>query len=412
MLRFCRSSTSRRNSSICFLVSASWLRRSVVGALQRRLDGLDLDRQLAVDLADPVAELDHGRIGRLERLQLVLVFAGQHIALRPQADDDAVVEELRQIDRGDGLDLAPDLFVLDALADQATEGGVGGGEVVLGDRRFLVDDNDLLLLGEVEQRLFRRFQPQLQLLRLILEEGLGVGIGLEPLVDVGRDVGVGIGIGDALGAGRNRIGVGDVDQPGARHRPHRAIAKNDAASPWLDRCAGRRFARRRRAPATPGRGWRRRSRSRAASGNRHPRRASATRSPARRWSGSATARTGCAGSRCRRPRRWRRCCRPRRSWRRCDRSEGGLLPYRAGSASRCARRRWQRTSSECSRSATCACRRCAGTRTAWPPDRRCRRPGPGRSRRADRTARGSRVRWRRREPGGLGRRRWADCFRP
>ena len=54
--------------------------------------------------------------------------------------------------------------------------------------------------GEVEQGLFRLLEPQLQLLDLVLEEGLGVGIGLEALVEVGGDEGVSEGGGDALRA--------------------------------------------------------------------------------------------------------------------------------------------------------------------------------------------------------------------
>ena len=46
-------------------------------------------------------------------------------------------------------------------------------------------------------------QPQLQLLDLVLEKGLGVGVGLEALVEVRGDEGVGVGVGDPLRARRD-----------------------------------------------------------------------------------------------------------------------------------------------------------------------------------------------------------------
>ena len=64
--------------------------RRFVGGLERGLDGLDLARQLAVDLLDLVVDLDHGRIPRLERLQLLLVLRGQHVAPAAQTVDGAV----------------------------------------------------------------------------------------------------------------------------------------------------------------------------------------------------------------------------------------------------------------------------------------------------------------------------------
>ncbi len=132
--------------------------------------------------------------------------------------DGLVGQDLRQVGGVAGGDLLPDLLVLDALGDQLAERLVGGRQVALGDRRLLRDGDDLLLLRELEQRLLGRLKAQLQLLDLILEEGLGVGVGLEPLVEVGGDEGVGISRDDLLGELGIGVGVADVDEAGAAQR--------------------------------------------------------------------------------------------------------------------------------------------------------------------------------------------------
>jgi len=210
------------------------LRRLECG-LERGPDRFDLVRELPIDLLDFGADFDHRRKGRLEGLELLLVFGCQHVAAGAQAIDHAVRQQLRHVD-GAGLgDLLPQLLIPDPLRDDLTERGVGAGQIGLGDGGFLGHEDDLLALCEIEQRLFGLLQAQLHLLDLVLEEGLGVGIGLESLIEIGGDVGVGVGVGDPLRAPGIRVGVRDIDQARSRHRPHAIVAENDACSPPLHR---------------------------------------------------------------------------------------------------------------------------------------------------------------------------------
>ena len=81
-------------------------------------------------------------------------------------------------------------------------------QIALGDRGLLGDDDDLLLLREVQERPLGLLQLQLGLLDLVLQEGLGEGVRLEPLVQVGGNEGLGIRRGDPLRPRRVRVGVG------------------------------------------------------------------------------------------------------------------------------------------------------------------------------------------------------------
>ena len=74
-----------------------------------------LEAQLPLDLGDLVLDLHHGRIVRLEGLELLLIFRDQQIALVPQSGDHGVGEQLRHVDCIRRLDLAPQLLVPDAL---------------------------------------------------------------------------------------------------------------------------------------------------------------------------------------------------------------------------------------------------------------------------------------------------------
>ena len=216
--RFCRSSDLLAELSDLLLGLLFLVQRGAVGALQRGLDRFHLDGELAINLLDLVLDLDHHRVSWLERLQFFLIVCDQRIALHAQSADRGAAQELRQIDRVGVFDLLPELLVFDALGDERRQRGIRGRQIVLGDRRFLVDDDDLLPFGEVEQRLFRFLQPELQLLRLVLKEGFGVRIRFKPLVDARGNEGRGVGVGDLLRARWHRIVVGNIHQPRAGDR--------------------------------------------------------------------------------------------------------------------------------------------------------------------------------------------------
>ena len=114
------------------------------------LDRLDLGGDLPVDFGDLVVDLNHGRIARLEGLQLLLVFLDKDAAFAPQSVDDGVGQQLGQIHALGGFDLLPQLLVPDAVGNQIAQRRIGGGEIVFGDRRLFIDDDDLLLLGEIQ----------------------------------------------------------------------------------------------------------------------------------------------------------------------------------------------------------------------------------------------------------------------
>ena len=97
MERFCRSRTSAFSVSMRFLVSSSWLLRRLVAGFQRALDRRHFGGQLAVDLGDLVGDLHHGRIARLEGLELLLVLGDQRVALRAQPLNDRVGQQLRHV---------------------------------------------------------------------------------------------------------------------------------------------------------------------------------------------------------------------------------------------------------------------------------------------------------------------------
>ena len=118
-------------------------------ALQRLPDRLDLSRQLVIDLPDLVFQLYHQGIARLEGLQLLLIIRHQTVALCAQSINDAIRQQLRQIDRVSLVNLLPELLVLDPVGHQITKGNVRRRKIVLRDRRLVADDDDLFLLREI-----------------------------------------------------------------------------------------------------------------------------------------------------------------------------------------------------------------------------------------------------------------------
>ena len=131
------------------------VQRRLVGRLVGGFQRFQLGRELPVDLGDLIAELHHLRIARLERLQLVLIFGRQRIALGAQRLDHRIGQELRQIDRGCLIQLLPQLLILDSFGNQHSKRGIGVGQIGFRNRRLVVRRDDLLLLAEIEQRLFR-----------------------------------------------------------------------------------------------------------------------------------------------------------------------------------------------------------------------------------------------------------------
>ncbi len=228
MLRFCRSRTSCFRRSIRLLHFVFLIQRRLVRRLVGFLEGLDLDRELPIDIGDLTVDLDHGRIAGLVGLEFLLIIRHQCAALGAQSLDDGVGKELRQVDGARRVELPVQLFVFDPFGHQRVHGDIGAGEVGLGDGRLVVGLNDLLLFAEVEQHLFRLLQTQLQLRELVLQEDLGVGIGFEALVQIRSDERVGVGRRYTLRPRRIGIGVGDVDQSRADDRLYGAVAHDDA----------------------------------------------------------------------------------------------------------------------------------------------------------------------------------------
>ena len=85
-------------------------------------------------------------------------------------------------------------------------------------RRLIVDLYDFLLLRELKRRSLGLLHPELELLDLVVQKVLGIGVGLESLIDVRGHIGVGIGIGYFLSAAWIWVRVAHVDETGAHNR--------------------------------------------------------------------------------------------------------------------------------------------------------------------------------------------------
>ena len=202
----------------------------LIGCLVRVLDRFDLDRNLTVDFLHPTHQLEHGWITGLEGFELVLVFGVESAASGPKLLNDRIHQELREIYRVGQVELSPKLLDLDALGDDTAQRGVRGRQVGFGSRCLVARDNELLLLGESNDRFLCLLEPELQLRQLILEKRLSVDIGLEALVDIGRNDGIAIGIGDKLRTRWRRVRVADVDEAGTRNNTHRLMARYNPPS--------------------------------------------------------------------------------------------------------------------------------------------------------------------------------------
>ena len=71
------------------------------------LDGLHFGCDLLIDLLYLVADLDHAGIARLEGFKLLLILDLERLTLPAQAFDNAVGQELWQIDITGSLNLFP-----------------------------------------------------------------------------------------------------------------------------------------------------------------------------------------------------------------------------------------------------------------------------------------------------------------
>ena len=191
--------------------------------------------------------MQHFRVIRLQRQELFLIVRHEDAALGAQILDDLVRQKLRQCRDADVLDLPILLFVLDALGDKIAKRRVGGGQIRLRDGRFFRAGDNLFLLAEIDQRALGTLQANLQLLELILEKGLGVGVGLKALVEIGGDESVRKTHRDRLRANGKMVGVGDIDQARTRDGADDAIGHDDACHATLDRRPGDLGLRRRAA---------------------------------------------------------------------------------------------------------------------------------------------------------------------
>ena len=181
--------------------------RRFVCCFQRVFNCLYLRGNLPIDLLDLRADLNHGREGWLEDLELLLILRNQHVASIAQAVDRAVREDLRNVHAVRLFHLAPQLLVPYALRNKLAQCSVGACQIALGNGSLLGDDNNLLALGKFEHFALGFLEAQLELGNLILEKCFGVSVGLKPLVQIGCDIGLSISVCDSLRARRNRVGI-------------------------------------------------------------------------------------------------------------------------------------------------------------------------------------------------------------
>ena len=187
--------------------------RRVVLGLDRRLDVVQLGRDLPVDLGHLRLQLFHLRIFRLVQAQFFLIRTLQHAALRLQGADRRVLQHFRgQCGADRHLRLAPARFGTDAGALRTGDRGIEFGEVLADQGLVVVDRENLFLLRKRDQLALGVLELLLQLGEPVFEVILGIRRRTEAALEIGGDEGFGNGIGDACRELRVRAVVVQCDQ--------------------------------------------------------------------------------------------------------------------------------------------------------------------------------------------------------